>query len=331
MGSFLVLGGTSFVGRHIVASALAAGHDVTMFNRGQTNPDLFPEVRRLTGDRTAGDVGALRGGEWDATVDVSAYVPRHVTQAADTLAGRTGHYTFISTVSVYAPTPDPIDESSPLRDTAPADGTEEITGETYGALKVRCEEAARAAFADCTIVRPGIVAGPHDHTERFTYWVRRLAAPGPVLACRPDGPVQVVHARDLADFTVAMSAARVADVFNATGPVPEGVAFSDLVLACARAAGVSSPEVGWVDEGFVAEHDVPLPLHLPTAERADGLFRASCAKAERAGLRNRSLVDTATDTLAWDRIRGDAPLRGMLDRDREAALLATWAARTGGR
>ena len=329
MTSLLVLGGTSFVGRHLVQAALDAGHDVTMFNRGRTNPDLFPGVARLVGDRAGGDYAALSDGQWDAVVDVSAYYPRQVREAAAALEGRVGHCTLISTVSVYAPSDEPIDESSPL---LPTDGvdTEVVDGDTYGPLKVLCEEAARAAFPSTTVVRPGIVAGPHDPTDRFTYWVRRMTRPGPVLACRPDAPVQAVHARDLADFTLSVTERRVDETFNATGPTPGGVTMAELVAACATAASLDAPDVIWVDEAFVAAHEVPLPMLLSSDAGRDGLFRASCARAGAAGLRNRALVETASDTLAWDRDRGGVPLEGMLDADTEAGLLSTWADGVGG-
>ena len=330
MASLLVLGGTSFVGRHLVEAALEAGHDVSTFNRGRTNPGLFPQVEQLTGDRASGDYEALRGREWDAVIDVSAYYPRQVRETAAAVAGRVGHYTLISTVSVYAASGDPIDETSPLLDTAAGMGTEEITAESYGPLKVLCEQAARELFPGATVVRPGIVAGPHDPTDRFTYWVRRMTRPGPVLACRPDAPVQTVHARDLADFTLSVTERRVAETFNATGPSAAGVTMAELIEACAAAASVDEPDVIWVDEAFVSAHEVPLPMLLPSDAGRDGLFQASCARAEAAGLRNRPLVDTARDTLAWDRGRGGAPLEGMLEEEAEAALLSTWADGVGG-
>lgn len=327
MATLLVLGGTSFVGRHIVEAALERDHDVTVFNRGRTNPDLFPEARHLAGDRQAGDLDALRSDSWDLVVDVSAYYPRQVRDASAAMAGRVGHYTVISTVSVYAPTDEPVDETSPL---LPTDGvdTEEVTGETYGPLKVLCEEAARSEFAGATVVRPGIVAGPHDPTGRFTAWVRRVTRPGPILASRPDGPVQVIHARDLADLTLRVTEQRLADTINAVGPVSGGVAMADLVAACVEAAEVASPEVVWVDEELIERDDVPLPLFLPRSAHRDGMFRASCRRAEAQGLVNRPLVETARDTLRW--LRTSAEERAhveLLSAEREAEVLSAWAAR----
>ena len=164
----LVVGETQFVGRHIVEAAIARGHHVTLFHRGVTGDDLFPEVTHLHGDRDS-ELTPLATGEWDATIDTCAYVPRQVRALADALGGRGGHYTFISTISIYADPPGPgIDEDAPLR-TLEDSTTEVVDGDTYGGLKVLCEAAARQAFADVAIVRPSYVVGPHDHTERFTW------------------------------------------------------------------------------------------------------------------------------------------------------------------
>lgn len=323
MTRILMLGGTGFVGRHITEAALDAGHDVTVFNRGRTNPDLFPGAQRLTGDRDAGDLSALADGEWDAVVDVNAYVPRRVREAVDVLDGRVGHYTFISTVSVYEQAADgPITEASPLVRLEDPE-TEEVTGATYGGLKVRCEQVAQEAFpGHCTIIRPGIVAGPYDPTDRFTYWVRRAAQGGDIaVPARPDQPVQVVHARDQGEFVVRATVQGLDGAFNSVGPSTP-LTLRTMVEACVEAAG-TSPELVWVDEDLVAEHQAPFPLYLPSAAGADGLFEASAAKAEGAGLRNRDIVATAADTLAWDRSRDQSKMApGTLTRDAEAALLA---------
>lgn len=216
----LVLGGTSFVGRAIVEDALAAGHTVTLFSRGKTGTDLFPDVERRTGDRDAGDYASLADGEWDALVDVSGYLPRHVTQAADAVGDRIGGYLFISTGSVYDRTQAGDGMTEDTARLQPERGTEEINGETYGPLKVACEDDVLSRYGDrATIVRPGIVAGPHDPTDRFTYWVRRAAAGGRVaLPGRPDQPVQVVDSRDLARLVVALLEADRSGIYNAVGP-----------------------------------------------------------------------------------------------------------------
>ena len=331
----LLLGGTGFVGRHITEAALAAGHDVTLFNRGQTNAGLFEGVPRLVGDREAGDLAALSSGEWDAVVDVNAYTPRRVRESIAALDGRVGHYTFISTVSVYEHGPSTgsaVDESAPVDRLAEGADLDAVTNESYGALKVLCEEEVLAAFgpSSTTVVRPGIVAGPHDPTDRFTWWVRRASRGGEMLVPdRPDQPVQAVHARDQGDFVVAVTEGRVGGVFNSVGP-SSPLTLRGLVEACAEAAGADVEPV-WVPEAFVAEHQIPFPLYLPSAAGIDNIFEASSAAAEAAGLRNRPIVETAADTLAWDRTRPDQATMGpgTLSPEREADVLDAWR-RSGG-
>jgi len=193
----LVLGGTKFLGRGVVDAALAAGHDVTLFNRGETNPGLYPDVESLRGDRH-GDLSSLGGREWDAVIDPSGYIPRVVRASAELLRGAVGHYVFVSSISVYAfPFPAGIDESAPLNPVV--EDADEVTGENYGGLKVGCENVVRevfgAAFAN---VRAGLIVGPHDPTGRFTYWPVRVARGGEVLAPGdPDRAIQVVDVRDL--------------------------------------------------------------------------------------------------------------------------------------
>jgi len=313
----LVLGGTSFVGRAIVEDLLDHGHTPTLFSRGKTGTDLFPEVERRAGDRDTGDYAALADGRWDAVVDVSAYVPRHVAQAADAV-GDVGRYLFISTGSVY----DRLQASDGMTEDAarlaPYRESEEITGETYGPLKAACEDDVLARFGDrATIVRPGVVAGPHDPTDRFTYWVRRAAKGGRVaLPGRPDQPVQVVDARDLARLVVALLEADRPGTYNAVGPQP-AVTLRELVETCARAAG-ASVEVVPVDPSLV---DPGLPLVLPDPT-ADVVFRRSAAAAHAAGMSSTPLEKTAADTLAWDRVRGEPPLAVELSPDREIELLS---------
>lgn len=313
----LVLGGTSFVGRAVVEQALAGGHELTLFSRGRTGAELFPEVERRTGDRETGDYTELSDGSWDAAVDVSGYVPRHVAQAADALRDRVGRCLFISTGSVYdlqrANTP--LTEQAPRL--APERGTEQITGDTYGPLKVACEDDVQARWGDAaTIVRPGVVAGPHDPTDRFTYWVRRAAQGGRVaLPGRPDQPVQVVDSRDLARLVVALVTDDRSGIFNAVGPA-EPTTLAELVATCAAAAG-TSVEVVPVDPAAVPA-GFPLILDDPSW---DVMFRRSAELARAHGLTATPLQQTAQDVLRWDDERGRPPLSVGLSPEQESELL----------
>ena len=310
----LVLGGTSFVGRAVVERALTGGHELTLFSRGRTGAELFPGVERRTGDRDTGDYASLSGGSWDAVVDVSAYVPRHVQQAAHALRATTGRYLFISTGSVYdvrqAP-PTDLSEDSPRL--APERGTEEVTGDTYGPLKVACEDDVAALWGDQgTVVRPGVVAGPHDPTDRFTWWVRRAARGGRVaVPGRLEQPVQVVDSRDLAGLVVALLEADLPGTYNAVGPA-KPVMLGELVQVCAQAAGTT------VDLVPVPVEPGPLVLTDPAM---DPLFRRSASAARAVGLGATPLATTAADVLAWDRGRGEPALSEGLSPEREAELL----------
>lgn len=314
----LVLGGTSFVGRALVADLLEHGHTPTLFTRGVTNPELFPEVPRCRGDRDAGDYASLEQGRWDAVVDVSAYHPRHVGQALDAVEGRAGRYLFVSTVSVYdlAGAPENgLDEDAPLL--AEVRGTEQVDGSTYGGLKVACETDVRARLGDrATVVRPGIVAGPHDPTDRFTYWARRGAQGGRVaVPGRLEQPVQVVDSRDLAALCVRLLQDDRPGAFNAVGPA-EPVTLGRLVLTCAEAAGAEVELVPVApvqrDAGF------PLVLDDPAADR---MFRASRKAAEQAGLGATPLLTTARDVGAWDAARGRPPIPRAFDEAQEVQAL----------
>ncbi len=310
----LVLGGTAFVGRAIVDELIARGHGVALFGRGRTGADLFPGVERVLGNRETGDYAALAGRTFDAVVDVSGYVPRHVQQAADALQGRGGRYLFISTGSVYdrSRAGEQVTEATPRL--APERDTEQITGDTYGPLKVACEDDVLARHDAATIVRPGIVAGPFDPTDRFTWWVRRAARGGRLaLPGRPDQPAQVVDSRDLARLVAQLLEDDRGGTFNAVGPA-EPVTLQQLAQACARAAGtevevVPVPEV----TGF--------PLVLPDATW-DVMFGRSRVAAEAAGLTSTPLETTAADVLAWDRDRGEPELSVGFTPEQEAEALA---------
>ncbi|MET9618660.1 NAD-dependent epimerase/dehydratase family protein [Kitasatospora indigofera] len=311
----LVLGGTSFVGRAVVEDALRTGAEVTLFGRGRTGTDLFPGLTRLLGDRETDDYSALGEGSWDAVVDVSGYVPRHVGRAMDALGSRVGRYLFISSNAVYrrSGVSPGADEDAPRR--APVRHTEELVEETYGPLKVACEDDVVSRYGSrATVVRPGKVAGPHDPSDMFTYWVRRAARGGRVaLPGDPGQPVQIVDSRDLARLVVQLLADDRPGAFNAVGPA-EPVTLGGLIRACAQVAGTRVEIVPVSPEGV--EPFFPLVRdNWPTQQR-------SSARSRAAGLSATPLEVTAADVLAWDRERGEPPLRSGFTPEEERAVLA---------
>jgi 2'-hydroxyisoflavone reductase len=312
----LVLGGTVFVGRAIVADALRCGAEVTLFGRGKSRAEAFPGVPRLIGDRDTGDYAALRDGSWDAVVDVSGYVPRHVGQAMDALGDRAGRYLFISSHAVYRR--DGVlpgsTEDTPRR--PPRRDTEELDDETYGPLKVACEDDVLARYGSrATIVRPGKVAGPHDPSDMFTYWVRRAARGGRVaLPGDPEQPVQVIDVRDLARLVVQLVADGRPGAFHAVGPA-EPVTLGGLIHACARVAG-TSVEIVQVMPAEQAPRFFPLVRTDWTSQLR------SAARARAAGMPATPPEVTAADTAAWDRQRGEPALAEGYSEDEEQALLA---------
>jgi 2'-hydroxyisoflavone reductase len=322
----LILGGTVFLGRHLVESAQARGHQVTLFNRGKTRPDLFPEVEKLRGDRDH-DLDALLGRRWDAAIDTSGYVPRIVRTSTELLADAVERYVFISSISAYADLSKAGSaETAPLA-SLPDPSVETLTGETYGALKALCEFVAEVAMPDrVLIVRPGLIVGPHDPTDRFTYWIRRIAQGGDILApAPPDAPVQFIHARDLSDWIIAMVEGGTHGIFNATGPAG-GLSFGTMLETC-RNVIASTADFLWVEPDFLLAQGVEpwteLPLWVPPGE--EGMLMVDISKALQAGLSPRPLQETIADTHAWDRGRGlDQPLRGGLTAQHERALLRAW-------
>ena len=311
----LVLGGTSFVGRAIVEDALRTGAEVTLFGRGKTGTDLFGDLTRLIGDRDTGDYAALGAGSWDAVVDASGYVPRHVGQAMDALGERAGRYLFISSHAVYR-----LDgivpgstEDTPRR--PPVRDTEELTNDTYGPLKVACEDDVVARYGTrATIVRPGKVAGPHDWQPGLTYWVRRAARGGRVaVPGDPRQPVQVVDSRDLARLVVQLLTDDRPGAFHAVGPATP-VTLGELVETCARAAG-TEVEIVPVPLAAASPFFPLLRTNWPSQQR-------SPARARAAGMPATALEVTAADVLAWDRQRGEPPLDGGFTPEQEQAVLA---------
>jgi nucleoside-diphosphate-sugar epimerase len=325
----LLIGGTRFVGRAMAEAALARGHEVTLLHRRPTDDPAFAGAEHLLADRD-GDLSILAGRVFDATIDVCAYVPRQVIAVADALVGRGGRHIFISTMSVYAETQAyGFDESGPLAELDDPT-TEDVTNETYGGLKVLCERAAESAYGtdNLAIVRPTYVVGPYDGTGRFTWWVRRIAAGGEVLAPGPrDAPMQVIDARDQGAWTVLLAETRATGPFNSVAP-PMPYGFGDMLDEIVRSVGPEGTRLSWVEGRWLEEQgETGMSLPLWTEARADHTMAADVHRATETGLTARSVADTAADTLTWMR-RTDAPLvEGWgLPAEREAELLAAWAA-----
>lgn len=331
----LVLGGTLFLGRHIVQAALDRRHDVTLFNRGHTCPELFPEAEKLRGDR-GGDLRALRGRTWDAVIDTCGYVPRLVHAAATVLKDVVAHYTFISSISVYADRHQlGLTEAAPVQTLADPT-TEEVGPQTYGALKALCEQTVDALMPGRTcIVRPGLLVGPHDPTGRFTYWVQRVAAGGEVMAPgAPERQVQYIDARDAATWIVQMTETRATGVFHVAGPDAR-LSMGEFLEAC-RQTLKREARFTWLSEAFLLEHHVRPWTELPlwATPQASGLLAIDISKAQRAGLVFRPLADTIRETLQWaaqqksattaTRLASGESTQAGLSPGRETALLQHW-------
>jgi 2'-hydroxyisoflavone reductase len=306
----LVIGGTQFIGRHLVEILIRNGDQVTLFHRGRTNPELFPETEHRFGDRGL-DMSALASGAWEATIDLSAYVPRHVYRLAEALGGRGGRYVHISSVSAYADPPGPgLTEDAPLR-VLDDPTTETVDGDTYGGLKALCERASHGSFGAMTvegsgasprgvpvsIVRPTYVAGPHDHTRRFTWWVERVARGGRVLAPGPkDNPFQVIDVRDLAEFLAQLAYGEAKGTFHAVSPAPP-FSFEDFLSAVVDEVGPAGTELVWVEARALIEAgatDAELPLWAALGPHRY-LSAADPSRAIAAGLRPRPLGETIRD------------------------------------
>jgi 2'-hydroxyisoflavone reductase len=317
----LVLGGTGFLGRALVEAALERGHEVTLFNRGRTNPDLFPGAVSLRGDRA---VDPMPEGHWDVVVDTSGYLPGVVLRSATALRDSVERYVFVSSVSVYADLSTGPTEDSPRAELGdmPKDELRTDYG-NYGALKALCEDVVTGVFGErALVVRPGLIVGPHDPTGRFTYWPHRIARGGEfVVPAPPEATVQFVDVRDLGDWIVELGERREAGTFNATHP---GLPWTELVEACQRVAGNDGRPV-WVDSDFLAAQGVgewmELPLWIQDRESI-GMMQADVSRALGAGLAFRPLDDTVRATLELAEPIDDAGLKP----EREAALLRAWAA-----
>ena len=320
----LVLGGTVFLGRAFVDAALVGGHSVTLFHRGQHGADLFPEAAHVFGDRDGG-LDALPDERWDAVVDCCGYFPRVVRQSAELLRDRVGRYLFVSTISVYAAAATPHQDESSAVAVLDDPSIEEITGESYGALKALCEQTVLDIYGDRgLVIRPGLIAGPFDVSNRFTYWANRFARGGRLIVpARLDQPFQMIDVRDLAGFMLRALEQELSGTFNVTGR-DESSTFGDLVGQLSAI---------WPDAELVlAPHDVlvkhevaywqELPLTVAAEDQADGFMRVRIASALRAGLDLRPWTATALDTYAWSVTNpSEEPPRHGLSAEKEAAVL----------
>jgi 2'-hydroxyisoflavone reductase len=327
----LIMGGTRFVGRHITEAALGAGHDVTLLHRGQTGAGLFPGAAHLQGDRNSeADLAQLSGGQWDATVDVNAYLPRQVRALAAALGGRGGQHLFISTASVYrTPVAPGFGEDAPLQELAEPFG-EEMTYDTYGGLKVACERAVLELHGPgSAVIRPTYVIGPHDYSYRFTWWVSRIACGGEILAPGdPADPIQVIDARDMASWAVSLLERGTAGIFHAVSPKPP-FGFGDMLAAIAAQVAPPGTVFTWVGQDYLLASgldDAALPL-WPGGDPESEINAADPARAQAAGLAPRPL-SVSIDEIRQAELDSATPVpEGLgLSAEREAELLAGWAA-----
>ncbi len=332
----LILGGTAFLGPAIVRHARSQGHQLTLFTRGKTNVDLFPDIEMLVGDRD-GDLEALKNRDWDVVIDTSGYLPRLVSDSARLLADHVGQYIFISSISVFADFSKPgLDESSPVG-VLEDESVEEITGLTYGPLKALCEQAAeREMRGRSTTIRPGLIVGPMDRTDRFTYWPVRIAKGGEVLTPEsPDVVTQVIDVNDLAMFIVRCAERNITGTFNATSPAGE-LNMGELFESCKKVSG-SDATFTYVSYEFMQEKelqewsDIPVYVHLEGPEAGHPFINVN--KAVRQGLTFRPISETIRDTLNWwatvSQERKDRPMRSGLTAERENEALEAWHDKNG--
>lgn len=312
----LVVGGTSFVGRHIVEEAVKKGHMVTLFNRGKSNPDLFTELPRIIGDRRS-DAGKLQNEKWDAVIDTSAYTPADLQPVLNNI--KAAHYTFVSTISVYNDfTKGPVTEDSSLHKEVEA---EKVTGETYGPLKVSCENMVREYFGHASlIIRPGIVAGAYDPTDRFTYWAMKLKAGGVLLIPGSKSrKIQWIDARDLASFTVSHVENRTNGTFNVTA---DPVTMEELVKILAS----QDLRPRWVEDKILMEAGIQpfeFPLWIPiTDSYPDGFILADNSKAKEKGLKLRSLSETSEAVRMWKNGFGVGELKTEINEEKIQKILS---------
>ena len=336
----LILGGTGFTGPHQIRYALSRGHQVTLFNRGKQSLQWPKMAEQLVGDRATGNLRALAGREWDVCIDNPTTLPSWVRDVGQVLHGKVRQYIFISTISAYAGTHDSGDESAPLAEYSGPDPMAETVdslsarrGELYGPLKARSEREALTQFKGMTtIIRPGLIVGPGDETDRFTYWPVRLSRGGEVLAPGNGAdPVQIIDARDLAQWTIRLAEQRTFGTFNATGPGQ--LLTMGAMLKGIRSATHSTARLTWVPAKFLDAQNVEawsdMPVWVPEDSDSAGFARRSNAKALAAGLTFRPLSETAVDTLEWfsqQTPERQAALKSGLSPERERHVLADWHA-----
>ncbi|MBN9653494.1 NAD-dependent epimerase/dehydratase family protein [Halobacillus sp. GSS1] len=328
----LIIGGTKFLGRHIVESALSDNHEVTIFHRGKTNPGLFEEVTNIYGDReNLEDLEKLADQNWDAVIDTCGYKPSTVSRSLDVLSGFTKKYVFISTISVY---PDFTDVPD-LEETAErmiltkeeleqAERKETFDPSLYGPLKAHCEQEVQTRMEDKSIIiRPGLIVGPHDPTDRFTYWPSRVAAGGEVLAPgRKDQQIQFIDARDLAEWIVHLSKTEHTGIFNANGP-DNKLTIQKFLETCASTLN-EAVTFTWIPAPFLTEEGIQpwkdLPVWIPT----DKDFSQDASKAIQCGLKFRPLKETILDTYHWDQHRSNEDRGAGITREQESDVLKKW-------
>jgi 2'-hydroxyisoflavone reductase len=320
----LVLGGTRFMGRRLVETALAHGHRVTLFHRGTAGADLFEgQVERILGDRDV-DLSALNGRKWDAVVDMPGYVPRVVRKTSELLSS-VERYLFISSISVYDPEPGSVSVHEDSRLSTLQDETvEEITPETYGGLKVLCEKVVQEVFGErAIIIRPGYMVGSYDPSDRFTYYPWRMMKGGRMIAGgRKDAPMQVIDAKDIAAFCVSLLEKKSSGTFNVAGP-DSPFRWDDFLTRCRDGLGVDT-ELAWFDAARLEEAGclpgADLPLYQGMDLSSDPLMRTDNSRAVAAGLTFTPLEDTARDVAEWVKSRGDEPLKVGMSLEREAEV-----------
>ena len=322
----LILGGTGFIGPHMVSEALRRGHTVELFNRGRTNSTLFPDLTLHKGDRNNG-LESLEGGSWDVVVDNSGYVPRHVEDSARLLSPVSSHYLYISTISVYGDMSGPVNEDTAVG-TLEDETVEEVTGETYGPLKALCEQRVLDQYgADrTTILRPTYICGPGDRTDRYTYWPVRASRGGEMLwPGTPQDDIQIIDVRDLANFTVDCLEQRITGVYNTCTP-KSSFKMGDLLEDC-QAVTAADLSPTWVSAEFLNANEVRLPIwEDPTGEMSP-LLTVDGSRAAAAGMHTRPTRETARDTMQWWQTQPEerrSQLRAGLSAEREAELLELW-------